>query len=76
MYRYLSGRLKQLGITQGDLAHRWGLSQASISARFTGRVDWSLGEMYDLLFICQAQPEELHIYFPNPNTAKKERRSA
>lgn len=64
MYKYLSGRLKQLGITQGDLARRWNLSQGSISHRFTGRIPWTIDEMYDLLSICRAQPEELHIYFP------------
>lgn len=74
MYRFLSGRLKQLGINQGDLAHRWGLSQASVSARFTGKVDWSIREMYDLLHICRAQPDELHLYFPDPE--KEERCTA
>ena len=64
MYRYLSGRLKQLGITQGDLARRWNLCQGSICHRFTGRIPWTIDEMYDLLSICRAQPEELHIYFP------------
>lgn len=68
MYQYLNGRLKQLGINQGDLANRWGLSQASISARFTGRVAWTIDEMYDLLSICHAMPEELHIYFPPKGT--------
>lgn len=64
MYRYLSGRLKQLGITQSDLAKKFGLTQASISHRFSGRVSWSLDEMYRIMDICQAPPEELHIYFP------------
>lgn len=66
MYNYLSGRLKQLGINQGDLARRWGLSQASVSHRFTGRIPWTIVEMYDLMSLCQASPEELHIYFPSP----------
>ena len=64
MYRYLSGRLKQLGITQGDLAKKFHLTQASISHRFTGKQPWSIDEMYFLLDLCQAPPEELHIYFP------------
>ena len=37
MYRYLSGRLRQLGIRQTDLAKAMGLSEASISQRFRGR---------------------------------------
>lgn len=66
MYRYLSGRLRQLGIRQQDLANRWGVSQATISHRFSGRVPWTIDEMYDLLSMCRAEPEELHVYFP-PN---------
>lgn len=64
MYRHLSGRLKQLGINQADLAKKFNLSQASISHRFSGKVSWTLDEMYRLMDICQADPEELHIYFP------------
>lgn len=64
MYKYLAGRLRQLGITQGDLAKRWGVTQATISHRFCGRIPWSIDEMYDLLNLCRAKPEELHVYFP------------
>ena len=64
MYRYLSGRLKQLVITQGDLARKFNLSQASISHRFSGKVSWTVDEMYQLMDICQAADEELHVYFP------------
>ena len=64
MYDHLSGRLKQLGITQGDLAKRWSVSQATISHRFCGKTPWTIDEMYDILEICHAQPEELHIFFP------------
>ena len=38
MYRYLSGRLRQLGIRQMDLAQALGVCEASISHRFRGRV--------------------------------------
>ena len=74
MYDHLAGRLRQLKIRQADLAHHWGISQTSVSQRFTGNVAWNISEMYDLLRICHARPEEMHIYFPNPGpaaTAKK-----
>ncbi len=74
MYDHLAGRLRQLKIRQADLAHHWGISQTSVSQRFRGRVAWSIDEMYDLLRICHARPEEMHIYFPDPGpaaTAKK-----
>ena len=69
MHRYLSGRLRQLGIRQMDLAKELGISEASVSHRFRGRVPWTIDEMYQLLDICRAQPEEMHLYFPNPNPA-------
>lgn len=71
MYRYLSGRLRQLGIRQQDLGRLLGLSQSAISHRFNARVPWTVDEMYHLLDICQAPAEELHLYFPDPTTAKK-----
>lgn len=64
MYRYLSGRLRQLGIRQKDLARMLEISPGSVSHRFTGLVLWNIDEMYRILEICRAQPEELHIYFP------------
>ena len=64
MYRYLAGRLKQLGVRQAELGDMLGLCTASLSHRFTGRTPWSLDEMYKIMDICQAPPEQLHIYFP------------
>ena len=64
MYRYLAGRLKQLGILQEDLGCALGLCGTAISHRMTGRTAWNVEEMYKVLEICRAQPEELHIYFP------------
>ena len=64
MYRYLAGRLKQLGVRQAELGDMLGLCSTSISHRFTGRTPWSLDEMYKIMVICQAPPEQLHIYFP------------
>ena len=64
MYLFLAGRLKQLGVRQAELGDMLGLCSASISHRFTGRTPWSLDEMYKIMEICQAPPEQLHIYFP------------
>lgn len=64
MYRYLAGRLKQLGYHQYDLESILGIKAPAVSRRFTGRVPWTIDEMYKLLEVCQAPPEDLHIYFP------------
>ena len=61
MYRYLAGRLKQLGILQEDLGYALGICGTAVSHRMTGRTAWNIDEMYK---VCRAKPEELHIYFP------------
>ena len=65
-YNYMYGRLRQLGMTQEDVARRLGLPRAAVSHRFCGRTPWRLDEMYDMLKLMDAKPEELHRYFP-PN---------
>lgn len=72
MFDYLAGRLRQLRITQDELGYELELCSTAVSHRMTGRTEWSLGEMYKVLEICRAAPEELHIYFPN-ETGKKKR---
>lgn len=64
MYRYLAGRLRQLGIRQSDLGEMIGLGAPAISHRMTGRTPWSSDEMYRVLEICRDTPDQLHIYFP------------
>lgn len=64
MYNYLAGRLKQLGIRQQDLEGVLGMRKSSVSHRFTGRVPWSIDEMYTLMDLCRADYSELHLYFP------------
>ena len=64
MYSYLAGRLRQLGISQEDLGYVLNLKTGAISHRMTGRTAWNIDEMYKVLDVIRAQPEELHIYFP------------
>lgn len=64
MYRYLYGRLRQLGYDQEDLGLYLGLSRAAISRRFTGAVPWTMAEAHKVLEFCRAKPEEVWDYFP------------
>lgn len=64
LYKFLDGRLRQLGVQHHDLAYALNLSDAAMSGRFTGRTPWRLDEMYKVLDVCRAQPNELHVYFP------------
>ena len=63
-FRYLRGRLQQLGIAQKDLERALGLKASAISHRFTGAVPWGIDEMYCLMDVCRADYSELHRYFP------------
>lgn len=64
MYYYLAGRLRQLQITQAELAAQLGLTPASLSHRMTGRVPWRVNEMYQVLKLIRAPESELSLYFP------------
>ena len=67
-YGKLSARLRELGLTQNDLAYALNLS---VSQRMQGDVAWNIEEMYRTMELCRISPEEMHIYFPDPTTTKK-----
>lgn len=63
-YDYLAGRLRQLKLQQRDLARALAMSETSLSHRMTGQVPWRVDEMYSVLRIIKASPDELPLYFP------------
>lgn len=63
-YRYLQGRLKQLGIERDELAIKLNLSKPSLSRRFNNRIPWTLTEMYQVMDAMDADSKELAKYFP------------
>ena len=70
-YGKLSARLRELGLTQNDLAYALNLSPGPVSQRMQGDVAWNIEELYRTMELCRISPEEMHIYFPDPTTAKK-----
>ena len=70
-YGKLSARLRELGLTQNDLAYALNLSPGPVSQRMHGDVAWNIEEMYRTMELCRISPEEMHIYFPDPTTTKK-----
>lgn len=64
VYRYLSGRLRQLGYGHEDLGRVLGMSRSAISRRFTGAIPWTVDEIYTTLEFCRATPEDFPTYFP------------
>ena len=63
-YDFLAGRLRQLKMQQRDLARALAMSETSLSHRMTGQVPWRVDEMYRVLRIIKASPDELPLYFP------------
>lgn len=63
-YDYLAERLRQLKLQQRDLAEKLAMSESSLSHRMTGQVAWRIDEMYSVLRIIKASPDELPLYFP------------
>ena len=63
-YAFLAGRLRQLKMQQRDLARALAMSETSLSHRMTGQVPWRVDEMYSVLRIIKASPDELPLYFP------------
>ena len=62
-YDFLAGRLRQLKMQQRDLARALAMSETSLSHRMTGQVPWRVDEMYSVLRIIKASPDELPLYF-------------
>lgn len=63
-YCFLYDRLRSLDLCQQDLADILHISHTAVSNRMTGKTPWDVNEMYRILELCRAKPEELHIYFP------------
>ena len=63
-YDFLAGRLRQLKMQQRDLARALAMSETSLSHSMTGQVPWRVDEMYSVLRIIKASPDELPLYFP------------
>ena len=63
-YDFLAGRLRQLKMQQRDLARALAMSETSLSHRMTGQVPWRVDELYSVLRIIKASPDELPLYFP------------
>ena len=63
-YDFLAGRLRQLKMQQRDLARALAMSETSLSHRMTGQGPWRVDEMYSVLRIIKASPDELPLYFP------------
>lgn len=62
-YRSLKKRLIDFGWTQKDLARQIDLSQSAMSERMNGNVEFSAGEMKQIMDVLGIPAEDLYRYF-------------
>ena len=72
LYKKLRGLMAENGDTQKDLGDVLNISSRSVSDRMTGRIPWSLDEMYSVMDRYSIPYDLLHEVFPNNGRAKTE----
>lgn len=70
----LRGRMTERDVTGKYLARLWKCSEQRISAHMTGRVPWTIHEMYTLMDLLGIEPQEMAKYFPDTRPAKGKKR--
>jgi len=66
----LRGRMAERDVTGKYLARLWNTSERAISARMTGKVPWSIHEIYTLMDLLGIEPERMAEFFPDYRTKK------
>ena len=71
LYEDLRRLMKRRRYSMTDLALILKMSPQSLSARFTGRVSFSLDECYTILDVLEEDPTSIGYYFPPIGIAKR-----
>lgn len=61
----LRGRMKERDVDNKYLCRKWGQAESTISHKMTGKVAWSIFEVYELMDLLNIDREEMHLYFPD-----------
>lgn len=67
----LRGRMKERDVDNKYLCKRWGQAASTVSHKMTGKVAWSIWEIWDLINMLGLEPERMHEYFPDYRNKKK-----
>mgnify|MGYP002511210807 CR=1 FL=1 len=65
-YRKLRGRIKEKYETQNNFAEKLGIGRVSLSAKLTGRNDFSQSEIYKSSKLLEIEEEDISKYFFTP----------
>lgn len=71
-YGLLRGAMFEFGDTQADLGSVLSISSRSVSDRMTGKISWSLDEMYTVMDRYGLPYSQLHEFFPNYRKLERE----
>ena len=61
----LRGRMKERDVDNKYLCKKWGQAASTVSHKMTGKVAWSIWEIWDLTNMLGLEPERMHEYFPD-----------
>jgi len=64
LFANIRSRMEELSMDQEYLAKKIGLCRESLSGRMTGRVQWTLDEMYAAMDVLRIPYKHLQAYFP------------
>ena len=64
LYPALRERLRAAYITTADVAKVLGKSKSYVDMRFSGRMEWELGDAYAILHMLDIPSDALSVYFP------------
>ena len=63
-HAYLRSQMTLHGITQGDIAARWGRKRPYVSRKFNGHSEFDIQEAYDLCELLEIPIEKIKDFFP------------
>ncbi len=62
-YNKLRGKIRERGLTLAELARQIGMSNTSISNKLSGKTDFSLSEIRDIVRVLEISIETIPSYF-------------
>ena len=62
-YSKMKGKIKELGLTQSDFAKKIGITEQTLSLRFSNKRPFRQDEIMKIMSLFSEPLENIHIYF-------------
>ena len=69
-YSKIKGKIKELGLTQSDFARKIGITEQTLSLRFSNKRSFRQDEITKIMALFSEPIENVHIYFFNKKVQK------